>query len=471
MTNFMRLISVSIGLFTSGTLLAADTEAPRTAKLAKAGKIAIGREQCAGVERKLGQLLYVNVDGFNTASGEAIDPAYVRMIKELQLGGVLPKPATYDVNKMRTSYRKLQESSREPLLIGIDYHMVSGGAAKEQSKQFGLGFGGGMLATDGYLGLDCLESRAYLEAFLHRASGLNQALGPTIERGGQFGDFLKQSSGQVAPSARRLVNAFNELGVVTTTKHYPHTPDTYNLHTASEDTRIPRTEVSERLKIFKDVANESDLLMTTHLYNSNVDKNDMATFSPEWMRILREDLGYRGLVMTDALFMFQSYSASTKQMASRWPQDQVPMQNDQSIFAARSILAGHDFALLEGSAASTYRVFDDLLYVACQDKPIALEFRRRVDESYRRITEWKRSHAKNLRESKDIPNPMISEANQLLNPDRGMDFSSTHACPDKTKVDEFKSRVARLGLSPLARPKPVRATDAPGALPGPAAHK
>lgn len=412
-----------------------------TLQLQADGKLGIRAHSCEQYENKIGQLLYVNVDGFGPGSA-AIDPAYINMVKDLQIGGVLPHPNTWDPVKLRQSYAELLAATEQPLMIGIDNHEVAPDIGPV--VRFGMGWGAGYLSNYGSLKSECLFAKSFLDAFLHRWVGLNQALGPTVENN-QNHSFLNQSPDVVAPKATRAVQAFSELGVATTMKHFPYTPTDFNLHDKSEDTKIPREKVLNMLKIYKEIGNKTGFAMSTHLLNSNIDPNDMATFSKEWVRILREDLGFGGILMTDALFMFDQYRDSVKHMSSKWPQDQVPLSDIHSIFAARAILAGHDMAFLESTARDTYQVFNDLLYVACQDKPISRELRTRIDESYERITMWKTAHKSALKQSVTLPDGLGGEAAELYKR-----FDSDVNCSRHIdRFKEFKRKVMELKIVPL----------------------
>jgi len=377
-----------------------------TSELQKAGKLGINADECSGIEAKLGQLLYANVDNFGTPGKDALDPAYIKMVEDLQLGGVLPKTRLTDQSKIAEVHKKLQEVSRQPLMIGVDKMIL-------ETSEFGLGYGSGLLNQKAPNISDaCLKREVFLDAFLHRVSGVNHALGPTVERA-EDGKFLSRDISEVAPKARDLIEIFHKGGIATTNKHYPYTPTTYNLHDKTVDDKISKAAVNRKLEPFRELASESDFLMTTHVLNSNIDKENVVTFSPEWIRILREEVKYDGLIMTDGIFMFNQYPESIKKMAAKWPQDQVPLASEHAIFAARAILAGHDMVIVESIAADTYKIFKELLYLACQNKPIGDKFRARVNESHKRIVAYKKKHNKELRFSDPVPADLYEEANEI----------------------------------------------------------
>ncbi len=385
----------------------ADAKTGRyTTDLQKAGRLGIDAAECSGIESKLGQLLYANVDNFGTIGKDPLDPAYIKMVEDLQLGGVLPKTRIADQSKIAEVHKKLQDVSRQPLLIGVDRMIL-------ETSVFGLGYGSGFLNKIAPNVSDaCFKREVFLDAFLHRANGVNQALGPTIERD-EGKKFLSRDISEVAPKARNLIGIFHKAGIATTNKHFPYTPTTYNLHDKTADDKMPREAVRKKMEPFRELASESDFLMTTHVLNSNIDKENVVTFSPEWIRILREEVKYDGLIMTDGIFMFNNYPESIKKMAAHWPQDQVPMRSEHAIFAARSILAGHDMVVVESIAADTYEIFKELLYLACQNKSLGNKFRARVNESYKRIADYKKKHNSELRFSEPVSADLYKEATEI----------------------------------------------------------
>ncbi len=450
---------IPVGLFLLLTVgPGAQARDAATRMLQEQKKLGIPFDQCEAIENKLGQLMYVNVDGYGTGDRVAIAPAYLEMVNDLQIGGVLPKPGNANLFKIQASMHALRSSTKLPLLLGIDYNEVAEG---EIQTQFGLGYGGGFMMAAGGLSDECLSAVAYLDAFLHRGEGLNQSLGPTIERSARYGGFLNQDPEIVATKVRIVTDQFRALGMVTTLKHYPFTPRSYNLHVKSEDTRLPLETVSERLQIFKKLAGESDFVMSTHLYDSMVDPDNMATFSPKWIRKLRDDLGYKGLLISDALFMFQRYPATVKHMAAKWPQDQVFITNEYSIFAARSILAGHDMVLLEGDRNETYGIFNDLVKIACQKTPISETFRSRVNESFTRISQWKSYHKSELEQEPEIPSELYGEALAIYKDMDDRSPEDTMVCPDLKRFAQFEAKASTLNLYPINATPPAIFSPAP----------
>lgn len=110
---------------------------------------------------------------------------------------------------------------------------------------------------------------------------------------------------KVTDHARAYIRAHRNHGVLTAVKHFPgHGSSTADTHlgmvdvtgTWSEDEIVPyRTLIKE---------NMLDMVMTTHVFNKNLDPDYPATLSRKIITgILREQLGFEGVVMTDDLQM------------------------------------------------------------------------------------------------------------------------------------------------------------------------
>ncbi len=327
--------------------------------LQAAKKVEIPLNECKEMEQKVGQLLYINVDGFD--SNFTIDPAYDRLVKRIQPGGVLPKYNSSNPVKIKRASETLQSMSVNPLLIGID--------SKNVEPDIGLGFGCGMANELGGVDEGCFEKVALIEAALHKYLGINHSLGPTVKYNPKCGGLLAGEDRYKIPRLERVLTSFNRVGVETTLKHFPYTPGNFNLHHDNRDTAVSRSVVfSRHLPVFSALKNQSGILMTTHLYNSNIDPNNMATFSKTWIDILKKDVGFKELVMTDALFMIDSYKGNMRQMAQNWPFiDDINLSDDLTIFAVKAILAGHDMVLLESAAAETERIWKSLVAVSCKN--------------------------------------------------------------------------------------------------------
>ncbi|MFA7199741.1 MAG: glycoside hydrolase family 3 N-terminal domain-containing protein, partial [Methanoculleus sp.] len=95
------------------------------------------------------------------------------------------------------------------------------------------------------------------------------------------------------------------LGVMTAIKHFPgHGSAMTDTHEGFTD--VTRTWTEEELLPYRDLIARGlpDMVMTAHVYNADLDPDYPATLSgPTVTGILRDRLGYRGVVVTDAMDM------------------------------------------------------------------------------------------------------------------------------------------------------------------------
>jgi beta-glucosidase-like glycosyl hydrolase len=329
------------------------------------------------LESKLGQLFIVNVDGFGYSGPLAVTPGYVKMVKELQIGGVIPHYGSHDFSKIRDTNRALASLTRLPLLLCADIVGIrspDGGSAGKVAR-FGDGYVGGFIGRFAPLPDEEFRTLSCLNAFMLAAIGINTALGPTVDD--------STADPRTSDRARIVVDALRGCGIEPVLKHFPFLPAKGNLHRESPDTKTPEREVWRRTASFRSLRGESEILMTTHTFDSLIDAAQIVTFSPAWNAIVRRQAGFSGMLMSDDLLMLRNYAdksvlgGEARGTAVGW--------------AERSILTGHDFIIVAGSASTTYTVFEGLLRTAAADTDAGRRLRRRILEAYGRIQRFKES--------------------------------------------------------------------------------
>ncbi|MDD5018558.1 MAG: glycoside hydrolase family 3 N-terminal domain-containing protein, partial [Eubacteriales bacterium] len=178
----------------------------------------------------------------------------------------------------------------------------------------------------------------------------------------------------VAEFTRQMVIGMSEQGLGTTLKHFPghgntfedsHTAFAYNYST------LEQLQSSELIPFIAGIEAGCDAVMTAHVMLPNIQEEEKPatvcyTITTE---LLRESLGFDGLIITDSMHM--------KGMTNYAP------IADASVMA---INAGADLLLIDEEYA--YDVYDALL-LAVKDGTITGD---RLDESVRRILEFKIEH-------------------------------------------------------------------------------
>ncbi len=377
------------------------SQSPFVDALAARGMVEIPLEDARKLESELGQLLVVNVDGFGYSGPLALGPDFAPMIRRLKIGGVIPHYGSASYERIRRTNRALQDLGELPLLICSDIVKLRGRA---KTGTFGDGYVGGFIGRFRRMTDEQFSALARLNAFVLSAIGINVALGPTVD--------TSTADPRTADRARIAADELKTYGLQVVLKHFPYLPAGADLHRESPDTKVPREEAERRFSVFRDLAANADMIMTTHLLDSSVDR-DIVTFSPVWNALLRDGTGFTGPLMSDGLLMLKNY-ADRSMLAGREPTAEFAGLDEAAAWAARAILAGHDLVIVEGSAAQTVRVFDGLLTAACRASPQARELRQRIEESSARIARWKQDRQGALRRIVDVPPPVIQEVITLL---------------------------------------------------------
>lgn len=180
-----------------------------------------------------------------------------------------------------------------------------------------------------------------------------------------------EDPGQVGRLAAAFVEGAHEAGLLTTAKHFPGHGDTDR----DSHLELPRIEAdwarldTVELPSFRDAVRAGvDGVMTAHIRVPGVEGPDAppATFSPYFLQdVLRERMGFRGLVLTDALTM-----------------DAISEEHSDGEAAVRAVEAGADVLL---SPADVEAAIDGVA-AAVEDGRLS---EARLDASVRRILEAK----------------------------------------------------------------------------------
>ena len=106
--------------------------------------------------------------------------------------------------------------------------------------------------------------------------------------------------------ASYFIDAMHEFNVITAIKHFPgHGSSTEDSHLGLVDVTNTYQEEAELFpykKLIQD--NKTDIIMTAHVMNTNIDPDNPATLSSIFLKdILRDKLNYEGLIVSDDMQM------------------------------------------------------------------------------------------------------------------------------------------------------------------------
>jgi beta-N-acetylhexosaminidase len=287
--------------------------APLLAVLLVAGGCAAlrpGPERLAGLE--LGRLLLVGFSGTEFEGNAELQ----HLLCEVRVGGVvLFARNVTSAEQVRRLTRAMREGARschgQPLLVAVD---AEGGEVMRLGPPAGfapsrshreLGDDNDYAATE-------LEARR-IGARL-REAGISWNLGPVVDVGYNPANPVivarDRSFGAnpvlVVEHARAWTRGMRAAGVLTTIKHFPgHGSSFDDSHLGFVDVTATARPDIELLPYQALVADGlADAVMTAHVFNQRLDPFHPATLSaPTIEGLLRRDLGFDGVVVTDDLRM------------------------------------------------------------------------------------------------------------------------------------------------------------------------
>ena len=204
---------------------------------------------------------------------------------------------------------QLQAWADYPLLIATDQE---GGRVARLKPQYGFL----PTVTAEYLGtVDNEDTTRYYASRIAkemRESGVNINLAPVVDvlnhdcaAVGHYNRCYSTDPQVIVRHAGWFIDENHRQGVLCTLKHFPgHGNAIDDSHYGFVDVTNAWTPVE--LEPFKMLIDEgkADLIMTAHLFNRNIDEDYPATLSSKTINgLLREQMGFDGVVVTDDLYM------------------------------------------------------------------------------------------------------------------------------------------------------------------------
>jgi len=265
---------------------------------------------------KIGQMIKIGFRGMDISESDHIK----RDLQQYHLGGVVlfdydvpRKKAVRNIEspvQVKNLVSQLKEIAEIPLLVTIDQE---GGRVARLKARYGFT----PTVSSQYLGQinnpDTTRKYASATASALSSLGINVNLAPVVDVNinpdnpiiGGIERSFSSDPDIVYRNAQTFIRAHHEKGVLTTLKHFPG-------HGSSEDdSHLGITDVTglwtekELIPYQKLIASgDAHIIMTAHIFNENWDPNYPATLSEHVITdILREDLGYSGVVMSDDMQM------------------------------------------------------------------------------------------------------------------------------------------------------------------------
>ncbi|HEX2714270.1 MAG TPA: glycoside hydrolase family 3 N-terminal domain-containing protein [Candidatus Acidoferrales bacterium] len=338
--RWLPLLSVLLLMANPGRT---EKRAPPRAKLsADAEKWVTQTLKKMTLEEKLGQLLMVYYfGGFLSAESEQYQ-GLLRQVEQNHVGGFVVQtrgtPLGYDKSQVYPTAvlaNQLQSHAKVPLLIGADFER---GTAMRLEEGTSFPYPMSVAATGSLEDAYTVGKITALEA---RAVGVHWVFAPVADVNSNpdnpiintrsFGEDMQR----VAECVAAFVRGVEENGALATAKHFPGHGDTSidsHLDLPRVDGDRKRLDKVELVPFRAAIAAGVSTIMTGHLAVPAIepDPEVPATLSPKVLTdLLRKQLGFEGIVVTDALDM-----AGVTRL---YPPAEV---------AVRAILAGADVLLV-----------------------------------------------------------------------------------------------------------------------------
>ena len=338
------------------------------------------------LEEKISQMLVIYY------YSDKVDENLLNLIKTNTYGGIIiSKENITTYNKTKEFISTIQDNSRIPLIIGID---------QEGGRIQNLKYLEDISPTNippmlklGETNNPALAKRVgQVIAEELRTIGVNVTFAPSIDvytnkENKVIGDRSFGTTPEIVSTmGLSLGEGLLENGVVPTYKHFPGHGDTKeDSHFKLPVVNKTKEELLEvELKPFINaIKKDSPLIMTSHIALPKITgNNEPATLSKSIITdLLKEELGYKGLVITDALNMRALTDNYT----------------DEEIYT-KAINAGCDLLLMPNGSTKAIE------YIKKNIKE------ERIDESVRKILEFK---LKYLKEYKPLPKEYLGNKSHL----------------------------------------------------------
>ena len=165
--------------------------------------------------------------------------------------------------------------------------------------------------------------------------GLNMNLAPVVDVPTKTSSFMyKRSYGRGAEKtaiyASRLIQTMNEDNMISVMKHFPGYGDNVDTHTgiAIDERPYSTFETSDFLPFESGIKAEGPCILVSHNIVKSMDESYPASLSENVHKILREELKFSGVVITDDLAM-----------------DAVKTYAENGDVAVQAVLAGNDMLI------------------------------------------------------------------------------------------------------------------------------
>ncbi len=315
------------------------------------------------IEEKTGQLFFIKNDNRFDESILADYPAGGIILFSSDFAGETPESLTAEI-------AAFQATSKYPLFIGTD---EEGGDVVRLSRYSNLAES--QFRSPRYLyemgGYEAIYNDTVYKSELLRSYGINVNFAPVCDVSLNPDEYMYKrsfgrSAAETAEYVRIVVSAMEQEGMGNVLKHFPGYGGNGDTHTniIRDDRLYEEFLTADFMPFVAGIEEGADCVLVSHNIVECMDPDWPASLSYEVNRILREDMGFEGVIITDDLMM-----SGVSDYVS----------DEESV--VRAVLVGNDMIL-----STDFQVQYEALLQAVYDGTVTEE---RLDESVRRILRWK----------------------------------------------------------------------------------
>ena len=313
------------------------------------------------LEEKVGQMIFSRMPQSNVLD----------VINNYHVGGFILFGVDFK-NKTKKQVideiKKYQSESKISLLLGVDEEGGSVVRISSNPNLYPHRFDSPMNIYNKD-GMDGIINDTNEKSKLLKELGLNVNLAPVADVSTDKNDFiydrtLGRDSDEVSEYVKNVVKTYNDNNIGSCLKHFPGYGNNVDTHTGiAIDNRDYDSFVNSDFLPFKAGIDEGvPSILVSHNIVMSMDKDKPASLSLKVHKILRDDLGFTGIIMTDDLAM-----------------DAITKYSDDPYVEA--VNAGNDLLI-----TTDYKKTYESIIKGVNDGSIDME---RINESVTRIIAWK----------------------------------------------------------------------------------
>ena len=273
-------------------------------------------------------------------------------------------------NSIKRELQDCQNASKIPLALGVD---EEGGTVVRVSQYKAFRASPFKSPREIYAngGMDALISDSHEKSNLLKNLGINMNLAPVVDVPKTSNDFIYKRAfstnvNEVKNFTNQIINAIKSDNITSVMKHFPGYGNNVDTHTgiAIDKRDYSNFENRDFIPFEEGIKNGAPAILVSHNIVECMDKSRPASLSENVHNILRNELGFSGIIMTDDLAM-----------------DAVKQYVENGDAATQAVLAGNDLIISSDFANQRNEVLQ-----AVKDGTIE---ENTINNAVKRVLAWK----------------------------------------------------------------------------------